>query len=91
MRYRGPWRLQEDLRGHGMGIESPLSAERGDPIVWAKSSGDLGFADDEVRNVVLAAPELLASLAVVAKKLAVYEVSAELTTALQLLRRLPSP
>lgn len=76
-----------------MGIESPLSAERGDPIVWSKSNGDLGFANDEVKDLVLAAPNLLVSLSVCAKKLAERESppSPELSAALQLLSRLPSP
>jgi len=57
MNHFGPWRLQEENLGHGMGIESPASAEKGDSIVWTGSDCDLRFADDVVKRLVVGAGE----------------------------------
>jgi hypothetical protein len=93
MRHRGPWRLQTEHQGHGMAIESPLSAEKGDSIIYTMNNDDLGFISDEVLNVMLAAPDLLTSLDAVSRRLAKHEpqASAELTVARQLLSKLPTP
>ena len=51
------WRLQVENEGHGMGIESPSSAVRGEPVVWAGGDGDLKFEDEATKALVLAAPQ----------------------------------